>query len=233
MALSLTQKRSYSYPLALLLALLVTFALFLFMYQLIRSDANRTELLEAIEIVNITPPEPEDKLEPEESEAQPDQPPEEPLLAELNVSSPIKAPNIQVDIPPMAMQVGEFKIRSSSNWSPPAGLGQVATGDFGNGKGNNGFRVVEPRGSRQPNIPQIAWDNKIDGWVLLSFVINNDGRVGKVQVLDAHPRGIFEEDAIAAISSWLYDSFKGPPIQLTQKIELHWKDYPNNIRQLY
>jgi len=227
------KRRTYSFPLAFVAASAVTFVLFLLMYQLIHRDTSRSEFLEAVEIVDITPPPEQQEQQPEENN-EPDTPPEEPTLPELAVSTPVPAPTLQVDLPPVAMNVSEFKIRTPGNWSPPAATG-IGTGelDAGGGKGNGGFRILEPRGSRQPNIPQIAWDNKIDGWVLVSFVVYNNGTVGKVQVMDSHPRGIFEEEVVSAVSSWIYDAFKGPPIQLTQKVELFWKNYPNNIRQLY
>jgi outer membrane biosynthesis protein TonB len=57
-----------------------------------------------------------------------------------------------------------------------------------------------------------------------------------VRVLDSQPKGVFDENVIAAVSDWIYDSAdiqgRKVKVQLTQRIELFWKDYPNNNTQL-
>jgi outer membrane biosynthesis protein TonB len=60
--------------------------------------------------------------------------------------------------------------------------------------------------------------------------------VDNVRVLDASPKGVFEDNVVAAVSDWLYDPAdiggKKVKVQLTQKVFMKWKDYPNNLVQL-
>ena len=98
-------------------------------------------------------------------------------------------------------------------------------------------QVVTPVSTRRPNIPQVAYDNQIDGWVMLAFNVNPDGRVSDIQIMDAYPRGVFEANAVEAISSWRYSPFtkkkkRGPepkPIRLAQKIDFKWSMYSYNM----
>ena len=92
---------------------------------------------------------------------------------------------------------------------------------------------VVPIGTRKPNVPELAWKNKINGWVLVAFNVTPDGRTRNVRVLDANPRGVFEEKVIAAIEDWLYSvRFSGErkgEVVLTQKVEVEWKDFHLNM----
>jgi protein TonB len=225
------QGAALSYPLSLAMALCITIAIFLLMYTLIHNDSTSDDAREQLPLVEIF--EPEDKPDMEEKpEPEPEPEPVEPMLPELDVQTPVSSPAPILDMPVAAMDIGEVDIPSAGNWRPPA-VGQVATGEGETtGKGNRGYKTIIPIATRQPNIPKIAWDNKVDGWVLVSFVLYNNGKVGNIRVMDAQPRGVFEENVIASIEKWRYSPFEGPPIQLTQRVELFYKDYPNNIRQL-
>jgi len=69
--------------------------------------------------------------------------------------------------------------------------------------------------------------------VLVAFSLTSDGRTRNVRVLDANPRGIFEQKVIAAVKDWQYKlnysgNTKGEVI-LTQKVEVNWKNFPQNI----
>ena len=70
----------------------------------------------------------------------------------------------------------------------------------------------------------------------MAFSVNANGHVENARVLDANPKGIFEDNVLAAVSDWLYDPAdlggKKVKVQLKHKIYMYWKDYPNNIMQL-
>ncbi|AQA19148.1 hypothetical protein BST95_13755 [Halioglobus japonicus] len=92
---------------------------------------------------------------------------------------------------------------------------------------------VVPYNTRKPNVPEVAWENKISGWVLVAFTVTPEGATRNVRILDARPRGVFEEKVIAAVEDWRYTlSFKGKQrsnLVLTQRVEVHWEDYPQNL----
>ncbi len=82
-------------------------------------------------------------------------------------------------------------------------------------------------------MPLVAWQNKINGWVLVAFSVTPTGRTREVRVLDASPRGVFEEAVIAAVKDWTYQiSFSSKArgdVVLTQKVEVLWNNYPQNL----
>ena len=92
---------------------------------------------------------------------------------------------------------------------------------------------VVPYDTRRPNVPEVAWRNRIDGWVLVAFSVTPEGRTKDVRVLDANPRGVFEDKVIAAVRDWQYQiRFKGKQrgdLVLTQRVEVSWKNYPYNL----
>lgn len=55
-----------------------------------------------------------------------------------------------------------------------------------------------------PMYPEKAAEQKIEGWVKMSAVITENGKVTEIQVLDSQPKGVFEKEAKRAFSKWLY-----------------------------
>ena len=128
----------------------------------------------------------------------------------------------------MAVRRGRGPVITIANWQK-----KIAEADK---KGAEGYREIVPFGTRQPNIPEAAWRNKTDGWVLVTFVVNLQGKVENVRVLDSQPAGLFDANVVAAVSDWIYDptdlKARKAKVQLTQRIQMYWKDYPNNNQQL-
>jgi periplasmic protein TonB len=65
---------------------------------------------------------------------------------------------------------------------------------------------------RVPTYPPRAERRGIEGWVHMSFVIQPDGSVDEVKVLDAEPQGVFDREAVAALKMW---RFEAPNRQIT------------------
>jgi len=56
-----------------------------------------------------------------------------------------------------------------------------------------------------PRYPRRAQLDGISGWVRLEFVVNPDGSVRDVTVVEAEPRkGVFDQEAIRALSRWRF-----------------------------
>tara|TARA_B110000503_G_scaffold38738_2_gene63640 strand:- start:20207 stop:20896 length:690 start_codon:yes stop_codon:yes gene_type:complete len=220
---------------ALVGALLITLTVFLFMHSLIQRGKEESVPLMVYNDVQIVQREPE---EPPEEEAQPQEESEvmeEPTMEPLTVTPVSPAAPVPADtleIPALDLGVGDINIAAAGKrWSAPigGGGGEVVVG----GKDAQGYIEVVPFDTRRPNVPEVAWQNKIDGWVLVAFSVTAGGRTRDVRVLDASPRGVFEEKVMAAVEDWTYRvSFSGAlkgDVILTQKVEVQWQSYPQNI----
>ncbi len=102
-------------------------------------------------------------------------------------------------------------------------------------RGQAGFEGAElvPVSSARPKYPRSAAERGIEGWVELIFIVTGEGRVRNVRVLDASPRGIFEDSAVNAMRNWLYAPYyvDGKPVarEATQLIRFRAED----IEQIY
>ncbi len=66
-----------------------------------------------------------------------------------------------------------------------------------------------------PDYPRRAAQRGIEGWVLVQFTITPTGSVTDAKVVDADPKGMFEEAAIRSILRWRYN----PKIEDGQPVE--------------
>lgn len=217
--------------LSVVFALVITLCLFLFMIGLVANKQNQVEVDQTMSYVDLIQPLPP-KLEPE-PEQQPEMPKQsepEPVMDVQPITAPSPLENPAMNLAVSHLEPSDLNISApTATWSSSIGSAGLSLGEK-----NSGYIEVVPLGTRRPNIPEIAWQNKIDGWVLVAFTLTPQGKTKNVRVLDSHPRGIFEEKVIKAVEDWIYDmrslDVKGDII-LTQRIELFWKDYPqNNLR---
>lgn len=248
------------YSLATAATVVATSLIFLLMYRLIGTGPKIFDTETIVASINIYQAEPvaETPPPPQPETVMPDMPKNqvlEPSLAPLSIAppAPVQVLNFAgAPVSSFAPTFDDISLSSGSGGTFGSGDGTdplpstwLAPGDDGlakkiaaaDAKGKDGYKEVLPLSTRQPNIPEEAWNKKIDGWVLVAFTVNAFGRVENVRVLDAQPRGLFEDNVIASVRDWVYDpaDFKGRKVkaQLTQRIELYWKDYPNNNKQLY
>ncbi|CAI2490617.1 TonB family protein [Serratia liquefaciens] len=59
-----------------------------------------------------------------------------------------------------------------------------------------------------PLYPVYAVDHTIEGYVKIQFDVGADGKVSELRILDAKPRGLFEDKAIIAMAQWRYEKNK-------------------------
>lgn len=218
---------------ALLGALLVTLAVFLFMQSLIRSQQQADITVLAPTNVEVLRPEPESEEEPEPEEEIPEEPMDEPVMEALEAAPPTPEPAAELELSALDLAAGDIRIKpGSSRWSAPMGVQGVNLGG-GGGEDAHGYIEVIPFDTRKPNVPDVAWENQIDGWVLVAFKVTPQGTTRDVRVLDARPRGVFEDKVVSAVQDWRYKvDFGGKSIDgvvLTQKVDVLWKNYPRNL----
>lgn len=222
---------------AFLGALLITIGVFLFMQSLIQGGRDKETDLTVYTDVQVFRPEPETQ-EPEPEDNAPESPREEPSMESMDVmqlaqvSEPTPQPALDLDMPALDLGVGDINVQAvGKSWRAPMGATGLDLG--GGGADAQGFVEVVPFNTRKPNVPEAAWQNRINGWVLVAFAVTPQGRTRDVRVLDARPRGVFEEKVISAVEDWQYSvsisgRLKGTII-LTQRVEVRWEDYPMNL----
>ena len=172
---------------SILLGAAVTFVLFTFMAFLVSSgDRNKEEQLENIIVeVNTTPP----KSAAETRRRVPPPPPPPP-------KSPPKpqAPEPEADnnTSGISFNMPGVKLSGAS-----AGLSAPGAGFGRDGDATPIVRI-------EPKYPiQAARDGK-EGWVKLSFTINEIGGVEDVNVIEAQPKRLFDKEAKRALRKWKY-----------------------------
>ena len=71
-----------------------------------------------------------------------------------------------------------------------------------------------PVEQRSPDFPARARAQGLSGFVTLSFVVDLDGSVQDVHVLEAEPEGVFEDAALTAARSWRFEPgrHQGSPV---------------------
>ncbi|MEJ2041001.1 MAG: TonB family protein [Desulfosarcinaceae bacterium] len=55
-----------------------------------------------------------------------------------------------------------------------------------------------------PVYPAAAKHRGIEGWVKVRFVVNEDGRVGQVSILESRPPAAFDKSVIQCVSAWRF-----------------------------
>ncbi len=172
---------------SILLGAAVTFGLFVFMAFLVSSgDRNKEEQQDNIIVeVNTTPP----KSATEQRRRIPPPPPPPP-------KSP---PKQQTPEPEVSNDTGGLKFNMGGGIKMAApSTGINAPGDMGRDGDATPIVRIEPR------YPvQAARDGK-EGYVILSFTINEIGGVEDVKVIEANPKRIFNKEAKRALKKWKY-----------------------------
>jgi periplasmic protein TonB len=172
---------------SILLGAAVTFGLFAFMAFLVASsDRSKDEQLENIVVeVNTTPP----KSTAEQRRRVPPPPPPPP-------KTPPK---------PQAPEPETNNANAGLSFNMPGvQLAQASTGISAPGAGFGRDGEATPIVRIEPKYPiQAARDGK-EGWVKLSFTINEIGGVEDVEVIDADPKRIFDKEARRALLKWKY-----------------------------
>jgi protein TonB len=172
---------------SILLGAAVTFGLFAFMAFLVSSgDRSKEEPLENIIVeVNTTPP----KSAAQQRQRVPPPPPPPPKAPPKQQAPEPEASN---DTSGLNFNMPGVQIAGAS-----AGLSAPGAGIGRDGDATPIVRI-------EPKYPiQAARDGK-EGYVILSFTINEVGGVEDVKVIEAKPKRLFDKEARRALKKWKY-----------------------------
>lgn len=178
---------------AALVAVGVTFGLFLFMYKLISLGGdNRTEL-DAIAGIHFGPVEIPDEIT-EKSRRKPKKPPPPkdppppPKMQIAKVDQQVRRMP-QMDMPKINVPMSDGAGMFIGNFQQ---VDKTAEGD------------IIPIVRINPVYPREAAMNGTEGWVKIEFIITAVGTVKSPRVVDAKPLRIFNREAIRAILKWKF-----------------------------
>jgi protein TonB len=76
-----------------------------------------------------------------------------------------------------------------------------------------------------PVYPLGAKHRGIEGWVRVRFVVEENGRVGNVTVLEGKPPGIFDQSVIRCVSGWRFKpgTIEGMPVRAWAETTIRFK----------
>ncbi|GIX34952.1 MAG: hypothetical protein KatS3mg126_0731 [Lysobacteraceae bacterium] len=60
----------------------------------------------------------------------------------------------------------------------------------------------------QPRYPRLAFRRRIEGYVRVRMLVQPDGSVGQVEVIESEPEGVFDRETLAAVSRWKFSTGK-------------------------
>ncbi|MBS0483805.1 MAG: energy transducer TonB, partial [Proteobacteria bacterium] len=72
--------------------------------------------------------------------------------------------------------------------------------------------------------PPAAKKNGVKGYVVLSVLVEADGSVNQVQVLESNPSGIFDASALQGIRNWHFEpaKYKGETVRVWAKQKIRF-----------
>ncbi|HEX7030362.1 MAG TPA: energy transducer TonB [Gammaproteobacteria bacterium] len=107
----------------------------------------------------------------------------------------ITKPKFEVITPPAPETASADATRTATASPGAVGSTYPATGET---------RPVQPLSMQPPKYPRDAFRRRQEGFVVIEFTINAQGRTEDVTVVDAQPRGAFEREARRAVADWTF-----------------------------
>lgn len=185
-----------------LMALVLNLILFLLLPQLMDKNPPRTnlgELVSEVHIIRIK----DQEVRPQPKKSKPPESPPEKSLKRV-AASLAKAPEVRLRLP-FVLNPRLPAVTADLQLPPlPAYLPQdISAPDniFSLGQLDAPLTTM----NRMPPIyPLRAKRRGIEGWVKISFVVTESGRVADIAVLEAEPPGFFEESVKRCVRAWRF-----------------------------
>lgn len=112
-----------------------------------------------------------------------------------------------------AMQIAKPKLEIVTGQSSPEASGaekSQRTASAGAGastatQGSGETRAVRPLRMEPPSYPRDALLRREEGYVIVEFTINGQGETENISVVEAEPRGSFDNEARRAVGRWTFE----------------------------
>lgn len=106
------------------------------------------------------------------------------------------------------------------------GVDESLLGKTGNAVMTEDLVDVPPRPKSRSSFryPPAAKKNGIKGYVVLSVLVDTDGSVKQVQVLESNPSGVFDDAALQGVRSWQFEpaKYKGDSVRVWAKQKIRF-----------
>jgi periplasmic protein TonB len=206
----MSRLHSLRFPIALALAFVLNGAVFWFLWALINVQTNRGELksLSKIEFTRM-------RRDTEVATIKRDKPQREKIVQQPTTPQVARASFARGGTENVAQLLAPPSIDAKAGLS----MGVSVSGSD---------RDVMPLVQIHPDYPPRAQSRGIEGWVVVQFTITPVGTVRDATIVDAQPKGVFDEAAIKAVSRWKYNpkveegtpvERRGVQVKLTFKLE--------------
>ncbi|MBD1388423.1 energy transducer TonB [Neiella sp. HB171785] len=166
---------------SVLVGIAVTFGLFVFMAELIANSARAPDKGSEPVVIDILVAEKQAKPMTRKRPPPPPPPPKTPPVEPDPVDN--SAPSINLDAP-------RIETSSGGGFTAPTAINR-------DGEATPIVRI-------EPKYPIKAARDGKEGWVKMSFTINELGGVEDVTVIDADPKRVFDKEAKRALRKWKY-----------------------------
>jgi len=187
------------YGIAALAALLITGLIMVAAAQLVRERPQRHDISMPTTVSLVTVP--RDEEAPEETEEKPPEPPrKEP---QLDFAPELPTPSLTAPaLTGPAVDLDPALFRGTA----PAGpmIFEAAELD----------RAPRAVVRRQPQYPYRARQRRVEGRVKVRFLVQTDGSVSQITILESEPAGTFDQAVIDAVSGWRFEAGRlaGEPV---------------------
>ncbi|MSQ98045.1 MAG: energy transducer TonB [Xanthomonadales bacterium] len=174
---------SLRYPLGLLFGFAFSLALFWLMWHLVSRPIDIGELRKATRIEFTRMRQDTDVQRKQDEKPEQDKPPPVPEIPQMNLNSSDINNNV-AQITPVVDASGAM-----SKMSMSAGTD----------------RDIIPLVRINPDYPPRALSRGVEGFVIVQFTITATGMVKDVIVVEAKPKGLFDDAAVRAVGRWRYN----------------------------
>lgn len=184
----------------------LTLALFSFMAWMVdHKPVKSTDLVETLSVDMVMM---EQESETQVRHREPPKPPQEPeVLPQPTTAPTATAPVDQLQpmasLQPMGLDTAVSGIAVNAPKFGTFKGDAVSAPAIPSASGGNNQQLM-PIYRSEPRYPPRAQRRRLEGKVVLSFTIDGSGRTQDIKVVQANPEGIFEQEAIRALTKWKY-----------------------------
>ncbi|CCO45737.1 TonB2 [Vibrio nigripulchritudo SOn1] len=196
--------------LALPVAFIVSASLFYFMAWMVSSQNGKLEESKPSVMFDLVMQEPEANVQRRQREL-----PEPPKLPDQPKPLPTSTPNVAKAQVPQTLTAPKLAL---------ANLGVAVSMPSLDGIGQD--QQALPLYRVEPRYPPRAQKRRMEGYVVLSFTIDEQGRPEDINLVEVHPNKIFVREAMNALKRWKYQpKLEGGKAvkQLDQRVKIEFK----------